>query len=165
MLVRVGSGCDRGSPGQCRVHCRGEREWHWYAGYADGYSGYVSAEFLTEAPPLPEISLADWDTSIWQGAALGETNVRAEPTTESEIIARTRVRRRDRVGLGQGRGGLRRAPTCGRRSDRRIHLRPQHRSKRAGGGDRRVPADARAFGRWIDVNLTQQLMHAYEAAI
>ena len=29
---------------------------------------------------------ADWNPTIWQGAALGETNVRAQPTTKSKVL-------------------------------------------------------------------------------
>jgi hypothetical protein len=134
----------------------------WYAGYADGFAGYVASEFLTEAPPLPEISISDWDTSVWQGAALGETNVRAEATTQSEI---TRVLaygdevvvndwiKGEEVFVGADlwaklkSGGYIYARNIGRNAP--IAPTP-------------VPADAPTVGRWIDVNLTQQLMVAYE---
>jgi hypothetical protein len=134
----------------------------WYAGYADGYSGYVSAEFLTEAPPLPEISLADWDTTIWQGAALGETNLRSQPTTESEIIRVLEYGedvdvvdwvKGEEVFVGADlwaklrNGGY----IYGRNVGRNAPVAPPP-----------VPGDAPTFGRWIDVNLTQQLMVAYE---
>lgn len=135
---------------------------NWYAGYADGYSGYVSAEYLREAPPLPEISLADWDTSIWQGAALGETNLRAEPTTESDILRVLEYGdevvvvdwvKGEEVFVGADLwaklkdGGY----IYGRNVGRNAPVAPPP-----------VPADAPTAGRWIDVNLTQQLMVAYE---
>jgi hypothetical protein len=134
----------------------------WFAGYADGYAGYVASEYLTEAPPLPEISLADWDTTVWQGAALGETNLRAEPSTNSEIL---RVLdygedvtivdwvKGEEVFIGADlwaktkEGGY----VYGRNVGRNAPVAPPP-----------VPRDAPAAGRWIDVNLTQQLMVAYE---
>jgi hypothetical protein len=134
----------------------------WYAGYADGYSGYVSAEFLTEAPPLPEISLADWDTSIWQGAALGETNLRSEPTTDSEIMRVLEYGEEvvvsdwvegEEVFVGADlwaklkTGGYIYGRNVGRNAP--VAAPP-------------VPVDAPAAGRWIDVNLTQQLIVAYD---
>jgi lipoprotein-anchoring transpeptidase ErfK/SrfK len=134
----------------------------WYAGYADGFAGYVASEFLAEAPPLPEISPADWDTSIWQGAALGESNVRAEATTKSDI-ARV-LDYGDEVmvdGWVKGEevftganlwaklkgGGYVYARNIGRNAP--VAATP-------------VPPDAPTVGRWIDVNLTQQLMVAYD---
>ena len=123
---------------------------------------YVASEFLTEAPPLPEISLADWDTSVWQGAALGETNLRAEPTTRSDIvrvleygdeITVTDWVKGEEVFVGADLwaklkdGGYIYARNVGRNAP--VAPTP-------------VPADAPTVGRWIDVNLTQQLMVAYE---
>jgi hypothetical protein len=137
----------------------------WFAGYADGYSGYVSAEFLTEAPPLPEISLADWDSSIWQGAALGETNLRSDPTTESDIMRVLEYGEEvvvsdwvkgEEVFVGADlwaklkSGGY----TYGRNIGRNAPVAAPP-----------LPADAPAAGRWIDVNLTQQLMVAYDGRI
>jgi hypothetical protein len=134
----------------------------WFAGYADGYSGYVSAEFLTEAPPLPEISLADWDSSIWQGAALGETNLRSDPTTESDIMRVLEYGEEvvvsdwvkgEEVFVGADlwaklkSGGY----TYGRNIGRNAPVAAPP-----------LPADAPAAGRWIDVNLTQQLIVAYD---
>ncbi|HEX2280257.1 MAG TPA: SH3 domain-containing protein, partial [Thermomicrobiales bacterium] len=37
----------------------------WIPGYADGLSGWVSASYLTERPPLPQLQVADWDLSVW----------------------------------------------------------------------------------------------------
>jgi hypothetical protein len=134
----------------------------WYAGYADGFAGYVSSEFLTEAPPLPEISLDDWDTSVWQGAALSETNLRSRPTTRSEIervleygeeITVIDWVKGEEVFTGADlwakvRGG---GYVYGRNVGRNAPVAPPP-----------LPADAPTVGRWIDVNLTQQLMVAYE---
>ena len=139
-----------------------EESGDWYAGYADGFAGYVASEFLTEAPPLPEISLDDWDTSVWQGAALSETNLRKKPTTESEIVRVLEYGEEitvidwvkgEEVFVGADlwaklRGG---GFVYGRNVGRNAPVAPPP-----------VPADAPTWGRWIDVNLTQQLLVAYE---
>ena len=134
----------------------------WYAGYADGFAGYVASEFLTEAPPLPEISLADWDTSVWQGAALGETNLRADPTTKSDIdrvleygdeVTVTDWVKGEEVFVG--------ADLWARLKDGG-YIYARNVGRNAPVAPTPVPADAPTVGRWIDVNLTQQLMVAYE---
>jgi hypothetical protein len=134
----------------------------WYAGYADGYAGYVASDFLRVPPPLPEISQRDWDTSVWQGAALGETNLRRNPSTTSEIervleygdeITVEDWVRGEEVFVGADlwakvkSGGYLYARNIGRNAP--VAATP-------------VPADAPVSGRWIDVNLTQQLLVAYD---
>ncbi|TXG84816.1 MAG: SH3 domain-containing protein, partial [Thermomicrobiales bacterium] len=64
----------------------GDAKAKWVGGYADGFSGWVSSEFLKDPPPLPAIDPKDWDPKVWQGATLGDTNIRAEPTTQSDAI-------------------------------------------------------------------------------
>ena len=59
----------------------------WVPGYADGFAGWVSSHYLTQPPPLPPLDPAKWRPEIWQGAALGETNVRSEPSTKGRIVA------------------------------------------------------------------------------
>jgi hypothetical protein len=139
-----------------------EETGDWYAGYADGFAGYVASEFLAEAPPLPEISLADWDTSVWQGAALGETNLRAKPTTESEIMRVLEYGDELTVnGWVKGEEVFVGADLWARlKSGGYIYARNVGRN--APVAPTPVPADAPTVGRWIDVNLTQQLMVAYE---
>ena len=58
----------------------------WIPGYADGFSGWVSAEFLSEPPPLAKIDPSKWNQNIWQGAVLSETNVRSAPDTNAGIV-------------------------------------------------------------------------------
>ncbi len=134
----------------------------WFAGYADGFAGYVASEFLTEAPPLPEISLSDWDTSRWQGAALGETNVRSEASTTSEVsrvlmygeeITVTDWVKGEEVFVG--------ANLWAKTSDGDF-VYARNIGRNAPVAPPPLPQDAPASGRWIDVNLTQQLMVAYE---
>lgn len=134
----------------------------WIGGYADGYAGWVSAEFLKSPPPLPTISRSDWNPSIWQGAALGETNVRAQPDTNSEIVeileygAPITVSdwvKGEEVFTGANlwaqlsSGGFIYARNVGRNAP--VAAPP-------------LPSDAPSTGRWIDVHLTQQLMTAYD---
>lgn len=134
----------------------------WLPGYADGYSGWVSAEFLREPEPLPEISESDWDLTVWQGAALSEVNVRREPSTQSAslrmlqfgdpVVVTAWVKGEEvyegsalwaRIGPDQY--------VFGRNVGRNAPVRPTP-----------IPSDAPRTGKWIDVNLTQQIMVAYE---
>lgn len=136
----------------------------WIPGYADGYSGYVASEYLQEPEPLPTVAMGgEWDTSVWQGAALAQTNIRARPDTNSRVIetlqygdpviavdwvkgeevaddgAWTWAQLEDGTYLYEryvGRAGPVEAPP--------------------------VPNDAPSQGKWIDCNLTQQLLVAYE---
>ena len=134
----------------------------WVPGYVDGYAGWVSAEYLREAPPLPTLSAEDWDPTVWQGAALGETNVRAEPTTEARTVDELEYGDPLEVTawvegeevfdgadlwaqIGPGRY------VYGRNVGRTGPVAPPP-----------LPADAPTVGNWIDVNLTQQMMVAYE---
>jgi hypothetical protein len=134
----------------------------WMAGYADGFSGWVATEFLIDVPPLPEISLEDWEVDVWQGAALGETNVRREPTTDSEIVevlsygapvTVTAWVKGEEVYQGAdlwakiGEDEYAYARQIGRNAP---VLAPP------------VPDDAPREGRWIHVHLTQQLLVAYD---
>ena len=134
----------------------------WYAGYADGFAGYVSAEFLTEAPPLPELSLDDWDTSIWQGAALSESNVRAQPTTESDV-ARELVYG-DKVKVSEWVKGeeVFVGADLWARIGANEYVYARNIGRNAPVAPPPLPADAPTTGRWIDVNLIQQLMVAYD---
>ncbi|HRA48891.1 MAG TPA: L,D-transpeptidase family protein, partial [Thermomicrobiales bacterium] len=134
---------------------------NWYAGYADGYSGYLASQYLTVAPALPAISLQDWDTSVWQGAALGETNVRSSPTTESEIadvleygddVVVTQWLEGEEVFTG--------ADLWARVGNNR-YIYARNIGRNAPVAAPPLPANAPSVGKWIDVNLTQQLMVAY----
>jgi hypothetical protein len=134
----------------------------WLPGYADGYSGWVSAEFVREPEKLPSISESDWDLTVWQGAALSEVNVRSQPTTTAPAIELLQFGDPVRVTawvegeevydgadlwaqIGPGRY------VYGRNVGRNAPVMPTP-----------IPPDAPRTGKWIDVNLTQQLMMAYE---
>ena len=134
----------------------------WIPGYADGWSGWVSSSFIKEPDPLPARSLADWDPSVWQGAALGETNVRAQPTTDSEIV--------EVVDFGQdvtivawvkGEEVFEGADEWAKTKDGKF-IYSRNVGRNAPVRATPVPSDAPTSGRWVDVHLTQQLMTAYE---
>ena len=135
----------------------------WIPGYADGYSGYVAAEYL-QAPERPETVAfgGDWDPSVWQGAALSETNIRAEPTTESRIVKT--IQYGDPViavdwvkGETVDDGGY----TWALLEDGTYIY--ERTVGRAGPVEPPpVPDGAPSEGKWIDCNLTQQLLVAYE---
>jgi hypothetical protein len=135
----------------------------WAPGFADGYSGYVSTGSLVEQPPLPQLARSEWDPSKWQGASLGETNVRSEPTTSSRIVKTlaygdpvtvTAWVKGEEVYVGADLwaqledGTYAYSRNVGRNAP--VEALPP-------------PADAPQTGRWIDVNLTQQFATAYEA--
>ncbi len=134
----------------------------WVGGYADGYSGWVSSEYLTRPEALPEISMQDWRLDVWQGAALGETNIRQQPRT-SGASAKTiaagepvtvvawvegeEVIEGDNIWARLADGAF----VYGRNIGRSSPVQPPS-----------LPDDAPSEGKWIDVHLTQQLMVAYE---
>ncbi len=134
----------------------------WVPGYVDGYAGWVSSEFLRESEPLPRRELENWDPTIWQGAALGETNVRDKPTTSARVVDELFYGDAVTVAawiqgeelfegadlwaqIGQGKY------VYARNIGRNAPVMPPP-----------PPLDAPVVGSWIDVNLTQQLMVAYE---
>lgn len=134
----------------------------WAPGYADGYSGYVSAGFLREQPPLPQLDPADWDPTKWQGASLGETNVRSEPTTSSRTV-RT-LQYGDPVTVAawvKGEEVFTGADLWAQLEDG-TYAYGRNVGRNAPVAPLPPAADAPQAGRWIDVNLTQQLITAYE---
>ncbi len=134
----------------------------WIPGYADGYAGWVAAEYLKDPPPLPKITRAQWNPEIWQGAALGETNVRSEPTTKAEIV--DILEYGDPVTVS----AWVRGEEVFQGADQWAEIGPgrfvysRNIGRNAPVLPPPLPADAPASGRWIDVHLIQQLMTAYE---
>jgi hypothetical protein len=135
----------------------------WIPGYADGYSGYVAAEYLKAMEELPTIAVGGtWDTSVWQGAALGETNIRSGPGTDSRIVKTIQYGEPVTVtGWIKGQrvdGG---SDTWALLADGTYIY--ERNVGRAGPVEPTpVPEDAPWEGKWIDCNLTQQLLIAYE---
>ncbi|CAA9544809.1 MAG: hypothetical protein AVDCRST_MAG59-1188 [uncultured Thermomicrobiales bacterium] len=137
----------------------------WVAGYADGSSGYVAASFLRERPPLPQLDPADWNPAIWQGAALGETNVRAEPTTASRIVETLDYGKALAVAAWvKGEEVFEGADLWAKLDDARF-VYARNVGRTAPVQPLPPPPEAPAFGRWIDINLTQQLMTAYDGPV
>jgi uncharacterized protein YgiM (DUF1202 family) len=135
----------------------------WIPGYADGYSGYVAAEYLTAPEELPSAAVGgSWDSSVWQGAALGETNLRSGPGTDSRIVKT--IEYGDSIVVTEWVKGQR----VDGGSDTWAKLRDgtyayERNVGRTGPVEPTpVPDDAPWEGKWIDCNLTQQLLIAYE---
>lgn len=134
----------------------------WVPGYVDGYSGWVSADFIKEPPALPRRSLADWNASVWQGAAMGETNVREQPSTKAKAV--------DELVYGdqlevtawvKGEEVFEGADLWAQIGQNRF-IYARNVGRNAPVAPTPIPAEAPASGKWIDVNLTQQLMIAYD---
>ena len=137
-------------------------EGNWAGGYVDGFSGWVSREYLTEVAPPVTGDTRDWRLDVWQGATLAETNVRRQPSTAGTSI-RTLGAEEPVVVRGWVRGEA--------VTDNQITW-----AELEGGGfvyarniRRAAPvappplfAEAPQQGKWIDVHLTQQVMVAYE---
>lgn len=133
----------------------------WIPGYADGYSGWVSSDYIKEPPPLPARSLADWNPAVWQGAALGETNLRAQPTTKSDIVDVLEYGENVTiVAWVRGEEVFEGADEWAKTKEGK-YIYSRNVGRNAPVSPTPVPADAPASGKWIDVHLTQQLMTAY----
>lgn len=134
----------------------------WVAGYADGYSGWVSSEFLKEPPPLPTIDPKDWNIKVWQGATLGETNVRADSSTQSEAIE-LKVDRSSIVVVDWVKGEeLFPGADEWAKLENQGYIYARNVGRNAPVLPTPLPKNAPKTGRWIDVQLTQQLMTLYE---
>lgn len=137
----------------------------WIPGYVDGYSGWVASGFLVDPSTVEResaIGSSEWRLDVWQGAALGVTNVRAEPTTASATVRELaagepivvvdwvrgeEVVENSWIWAQLEDGGYVFARNVGRSAP--VEAPP-------------LPDDAPWEGRWIDIHLTQQLMVAYE---
>ena len=134
----------------------------WIPGYAEGHSGWVAAAYLTAQPPLPQLQVADWDPTVWQGATLGETNVRREPTTKSRILETleygTSVTVTEWVRGEEVHEG---ADMWAKIGDNRF-VYSRNVGRTAPVLPTAIPADAPVWGKWIDITLVQQLLTAYD---
>lgn len=134
----------------------------WVPGYVDGFSGWVSAEYLKAPEMLAPVGASDWDPAIWQGAALGETYVRAEPTTASaDIRILAAGEPLTVVDWVKGEEVVENSYIWAQSADGNFIF-----ARNVGRAAPVTPpplgADAPSEGKWIDVHLTQQLMVAYE---
>ena len=138
----------------------------WVPGYVDGYSGWVSGEYLV-VPTVPgsdatAADLAQWDVSVWTGHALGQTNVRADATTASstlrELAAGDIVQVVDWV---RGEEVVENSYIWALLADGG-YVFARNVGRYAPVAPIPVPDDAPWEGKWIDIQLTQQLMVAYE---
>lgn len=140
----------------------GDPEGDWVPGYADGYSGWVSSEFLTDPPPLPTIDPKDWKLGVWQGVTLGDTNVRAEPSTSAPALEvlpdRSPVVVIDWV---EGEEVFTGADEWAK-LEGEGYIYARNVARNAPVLPPPLPQDAPSTGRWIDVHLTQQLMTLYD---
>lgn len=134
----------------------------WVPGYVDGYSGWVAAEFLKEPASLPKLDLADWDLTVWQGAALGDTNLRAQPNTTSKMVKSLAYG--DPVTIVAWVKGeeVYEGSDVWAKTKEGAYVFARNIGRSAPVAVTPLPADAPTEGKWIDVNLTQQLMVAYE---
>lgn len=140
----------------------GNAKAEWVGGYADGVSGWVSSEFLKEPPPLPTIDPKDWNPKVWQGATLGDANVRAEPTTQSEAID-LKLDRSSIVVVDWVKGEeLFPGADQWAKLEGQGYIYSRNVARNAPVLPPPLPKNAPTTGRWIDVHLTQQLMTLYE---
>ena len=134
----------------------------WIPGYADGLSGWVSAGYLTERPPLPQLQVADWDLVGLAGRDAGgnerppraddqspivETLDYAAPVTVTEWVKGEEVHEGSDMWAKIGDGRF----VYSRNVGRNAPVLPTA-----------PPADAPTWGKWIDINLIQQLLTAYD---
>jgi len=137
----------------------------WIPGYADGLSGWVSASYLSERPPLPQLQVADWDLTVWQGATLEETNVRREPTTKAPIVETLEYAAPVTVTEWlQGEEVHEGADMWAKIGDGHF-VYSRNIGRNAPVLPTPLPADAPAWGKWIDINLIQQLLTAYDGTM
>lgn len=133
----------------------------WVPGYADGASGWVAKEFLTEPEAITRVDTGNWDLSTWQGASIGETNVRDQPTTKSKT-AETLAYGAPVIVVDwvEGEAVEENDSNWAQTSEGKfIYVRNVIRAAPVAAPE--LPRDAPEYGRWIDVHLTQQLMVAY----
>jgi len=134
----------------------------WVPGYVDGYSGWVSAGYLKAPPSVPTIAVSDWDVTVWQGAALGETNVRRDPSTGSaEVGALAYGDPVVVVDWVEGEEVFDGANIWAKLKDG-TYVYARNVGRAAPVAPPPLAPDAPWEGKWIDVHLTQQLMVAYE---
>jgi lipoprotein-anchoring transpeptidase ErfK/SrfK len=143
-------------------------EGEWVPGYVDGYSGWVAGSFLRAPSPAPVASTdtgaiaTGWNASVWSGIALSETNVRAEPTTASATVREIPYGEPlTVVAWVRGEEVVENSYIWAQLSDGN-YVFARNVARSAPVAPIPVPDNAPWEGRWIDIQLTQQLMVAYE---
>lgn len=141
-------------------------EGDWIPGYVDGYSGWVSGAYLRtptySAGGGDTVDVNAWDLSVWQGYALSQTNVRAEPTTASATVRELEYGENVTVvDWVRGEEVVENSWIWAQLSDGN-YVFARNVGRNAPVAPLPVPDDAPWEGRWIDIQLTQQLMVAYE---
>lgn len=149
-------------PDNAEFIAAGDASDGWVPGYVDGYSGWVASTFLKEPSALPTVDRANWDLTVWQGAALGETNLRAQPQTTAKIVKS--LAHGDPVVIVDWVKGeeVYTGADVWAKTKEGSYVYARNIGRNAPVAVTPLPADAPTDGKWIDVNLTQQLMVAYE---
>ncbi len=134
----------------------------WSPGYAEGFSGWVSTTYLIERPPLPQLQIADWDPTVWQGATLEATNIRREPTTKGPIVKT--VEYGEPVTITEWLKGeeVFEAADLWAKTREGTYVYSRNIGRNAPVLPTAIPPDAPVWGKWIDVSLIQQLLTAYD---
>ncbi len=140
-------------------------EGEWIPGYVDGYSGWVAGAFLKEPTYTTGGDTGDvsaWDLSVWSGIALSETNIRAEPNTTSATVREVPYGEPVTVvDWVRGEEVVENSFIWAQLSDGTYAF-ARNVGRSAPVAPMPVPDEAPWEGRWIDIQLTQQLMVAYE---
>jgi hypothetical protein len=166
LRLRAAPGLDAGMvavlPDNTEFIAAPESAGEWVPGYADGLSGWVSGGFLSERPPLPQLQIADWDLSVWQGATLEETNVRREPTTKASIVETLDFG--DSVTVTEWINGeeVHEGADMWARIGEGRFVYSRNVGRNAPVLPMPLPADAPTWGKWIGISLVQQLLTAYD---
>ncbi|HEU0166124.1 MAG TPA: L,D-transpeptidase, partial [Thermomicrobiales bacterium] len=117
---------------------------------------------LTAPKALSTVSTANWDLSVWEGAALSETNVRQASNTKSKEMKTLEFG--DPVVVVEWVAGeevYEGANIWGKLKDGTF-VYARNVGRHAPVAATPIPGDAPTYGKWIDINLTQQLMVAYD---
>lgn len=141
-------------------------EGEWIPGYVDGYSGWVAGAYLRapsySAGGSTNVDVNSWNLAVWTGYALSQTNVRAEPTTASATVRELEYGEElTVVDWIRGEEVVENSYIWAQLSDGN-YVFARNVGRNAPVAPMPVPDNAPWEGRWIDIQLTQQLMVAYE---
>lgn len=149
-------------PNNAEFIAAGDGAGEWVPGYADGFAGYVSRIFLSQPPPLPQFDAANWNPAIWQGASLGEANVRAEPATTARVVEELVFG--DPITVSEWVAGeeVFEGADLWAKLDEGRYVYARNVGRNAPVVPITPPPEAPTWGKWVDIHLTQQLMTAYD---